>query len=33
MVSRLDVAEPLPGGLGLNPQAERAKGAKSALKV
>ena len=33
MVSRLGVVEPLPGCLGLNPQAERAKGAKSTLKL
>jgi len=33
MIFRLGVAEPLPRCLGLNPQAERAKGAKSTLKL
>jgi len=33
MVSHLGVAEPPPGCLGLNPQAERAKDAKNALKL
>jgi len=32
MVSCVSVVEPLPGCLGLNPQAERAKDARSAPK-